>query len=113
MFSKVPGRQTVPRAELWALLTLMRRMREGQRYTVYVDAAYVINGLKARTNHYARGLNGDIWTLIFREAEKLGGLEIKVKSHVKTKAQWEKYAMTRQAYLYNIGADAVASKGGK
>ena len=72
IFSKVPGKHTVPRSELWALLSILNRMKDGEHYTVYVDASYVVNGIKARTLQYARGCNGDIWTRNFREAEILG-----------------------------------------
>ena len=85
-------------------------MKDGEHYTVYVDASYVVNGINARTLQYSKGCNGDIWTRIFREAERLGSLNvIKVKSHVESKADWERYAMTRDAYLYNAGADRIAS----
>ena len=110
MFSKVPGKQTVPRSELWALLSILRRMQDGEHYTVYIDASYVINGVKARTPHYSRGCNGDIWTKIFKETDRLESLHtVKVKSHVESKEDWEKYAMTRDAYLYNAGPDKSTS----
>ena len=90
LFSRVPGRQTVPRSELWALLTLMRRMRTQGSYKVYIDASYVINGLQAKTKNYSKGNTGDIWTRIFAELDRIGDVEaIKVKSHVVDNEQWK------------------------
>ena len=33
----------------------------------------------------------------------------KVKSHITSNEQWEKYEMTKEALCYNVGADEVAS----
>jgi len=58
---------------------------------VYIDASYVINGLNARTVNYTRGSNGDIWTRIFVELDRIGSLHtVKVKSHIASDDQWEK-----------------------
>ena len=90
IFSRVPGKQTVPRSELWALLLVMQRMKTGGRYKVFIDASYVINGLQARTVNYTRGSNGDIWTRIFAELDRVGSLDaVKVKSHITSNEQWE------------------------
>lgn len=62
LFSQVPGPQTVPRAELWALYHVLARMEYQTMYTVYIDAQYVVNGMISKSSHYAQGLNGDLWT---------------------------------------------------
>ena len=46
MQCKVRGRQTVPRSELTALLKTLRCIRTVQKWTIYIDAQYVINGLE-------------------------------------------------------------------
>ena len=38
LFAKVPGNQTVPRAELYALLQTTVRMKDDIEYTVYVSS---------------------------------------------------------------------------
>ena len=88
ILSRVPGKQTVPRSELWALLLVLQRMRTGGQYTVFIDASYVTNGLAAKTVNYSRGSNGDIWTLIFTELDRIGRLT--------SDEQWERYNMTSQ-----------------
>ena len=82
LFSRVPGKQTVPRSELWALLQLIRRMKTGRAYKVYIDAAYVLNGIHSRSNNYSKGSNGDIWSSCFEELDRIDLGAIKVKSHV-------------------------------
>jgi hypothetical protein len=88
----------------------MQRMQAGGHYTVYIDASYVTNGIEARTVNYTRGSNGDIWTRIFVELDRIGSLNaVKVKPHVTNNEQWEKYNMTAESLCYNVGADRVAS----
>ena len=116
-YSKVPGRQSVPRAELWGLLHVLRRMQTGRSYTVYIDAAYVIRGLGDRSSLYAAGTNGDLWVLVFAELSRLeavanGGLNfVKVKSHVKSDDEWRKYDMTQRGLILNELADRAVEAG--
>ena len=109
LFSKVPGNQTVPRAELWALYQLLIRMKNNIKYFVYIDALYVLNGLTSRTKHYSQGTNGDLWTRIYEVARTKQVTYRKAKSHVKTADQWYRYNMTAEALLYNEIADAVCT----
>ena len=60
LFSRIPGRQTVPRSELWAMCQLLLRMDAGKQYTIDIDAQFVLNGLSANTQHYREGANGDL-----------------------------------------------------
>ena len=73
MHAAVPGRQTVPRAELWAMHNVLRCMSPQQPYEVFIDDAYIINGLTCTTRHYVAGENGDIWHLAVQVAEQLEG----------------------------------------
>ena len=89
---------------------IMKKMDAGRKYRIYIDAAYVMNGLRANTAHYINGSNGDISRRIFIELDRIGEMEtVKVKSHVDSDEQWEKYGMTAEARCYNAGADAAAS----
>ena len=42
--SKVPGRQTVPRAEAWALIETLTKLDAQRQYTIFVDALYLMYG---------------------------------------------------------------------
>ena len=64
----VPGRQTIPRAELWAIVCLANEMDEDADCKTYIDSSYVVAGL-SRTelkNELRKWRNGDLWTLLFR-----------------------------------------------
>ena len=50
LFSSVPGPQTVPRAELWALYQILSRMFCNTLYTIYIDAQYVVNGMSTKSS---------------------------------------------------------------
>jgi hypothetical protein len=95
--SDVPGRQTVPRAETWAFLCLLRVRPHPLSIELWVDASYVLNGYLAwATPHqdgYACGANGDIWSQVYEDLDSraascdVGGVKDiitlrKVKSHV-------------------------------
>lgn len=87
MASKVPGRQTVPRAEIWAVLMVLLVWYGTFDLTIITDASYTGQGMDdlARRKN-SRGPNRDIWQLIYAELDaKAGGglLTItKVKSHI-------------------------------
>ena len=70
MYSRVPGRQTVPRAELWALYNIMLKLAPNTTYTLYIDARDVLTGLWARSKHYSAGNNGDLWSRIYDILDK-------------------------------------------
>ncbi len=98
--SAVPGRQTVPRAELWAA-TLAGRAGDGDQedgaedggasiglpddIEIRADAAYVVNGSATPTarSRMERGFNGDLWTALNADgaARKRSTLITKVKAH--------------------------------
>ena len=63
----VPGRQTVPRAELGAIKLAASLASPGQGLTVFPDATYTSRGLAlddraARLAKLSKGTNGDLWT---------------------------------------------------
>lgn len=111
--SKVPGPQTVPRAELWALVNLCNAMEEGSSQKVYIDASSVVEGYKKKNEKkQVEGINGDLWTLLKQlVVEKSLSLEVvKVKSHVEDGAMWRKYGMDADKFIHNELADEYAGK---
>lgn len=107
LFAKVPGNQTVPRVELWALLQTITRMTNSTECTVYVDASYVLTGLPSRTKRYSQGANGYLWTRIYEVAQTKQVRYPKVKSHVTNIDQWATYNMIEEACLYDEMAGKV------
>ena len=118
MHCRIPGRQTVPRAELTALLKTIRCIRVARKWSFYIDAQYVINGLTTSDRSYYRlGSNGDLWRSIYNELDRLAGegiadIEfIKVKSHVTSQSEWGDYNMTQEKLIYNELPDEAARIG--
>ena len=87
MASKVPGRQTVPRAEIWAVLMVLMVWDGTHDLTIITDASYTVRGMEdlARRKN-SRGPNRDLWTLIYPQRDKKVGVGVlsvvKVKSHI-------------------------------
>ena len=114
LYSRVPGEQTVPRAEITALLHTLNRIDTCRRYTIYIDAKYVIDGVKCKSlkqqKKYLDNDNGDLWLQVYRRMKTVGEYVdcVKVKSHVKSMEQYESNEMTITKLLHNEGADAAA-----
>lgn len=87
MVSKVPGRQTVPRAEIWAVLMVLLVWDGAYDLAIITDASYTVKGMEglARLKN-SRGPNRDIWTLIYAQLDSKGGggilSVVKVKSYI-------------------------------
>ena len=84
IFSKVPGRQTVSRAEACALHNLIHTWTGDFDLEIIVDATYSISGMDLeKQDKHLRGVNGDILGEIYQPLEfRLAALTIvKVKSH--------------------------------
>ena len=62
---RIPGKQTVPRAETWAVGKILEHLDEGNdtnSKTVNSDASYTVKGFASENKeHMRRGTNGDIW----------------------------------------------------
>ncbi len=114
LVAEVPGKQTVPRAELWgASLLLSLAPRDGP-FELTLDAAYVVNGLGRRIDRL-RGANGDLWAILAKMIDGRGGAtEIsKVKSHVLRDVR-EQVASRVHNWRHILGnelADAAADAG--
>ena len=62
LVSKVPGNQTVPRPEAWAVSEVLQVDRRKTPLTIVTDATYVIKGfLDYNRCRYMKGSNADIW----------------------------------------------------
>ena len=77
----VPGRQTVPRAELQGLV----KAGQATLATEYLsDASYVVAGPSSslfRQSSYLASVNGDLWQQYFLQSEHARKTPIKVKAH--------------------------------
>ncbi len=60
----VPGRQTVPRAELWAACVMSEHADPSKPAHLLSDAAYIVNTVndKGRQTRARCGANGDLWS---------------------------------------------------
>jgi len=84
---ETPGRQTVPRAELFGAIVLITRVHYNVCVRLGIDAAYVTNGVLKRAR-LDRGSNGDLWGLFFMVMDlRTADLHIeKVASHIEGQA---------------------------
>lgn len=108
LFATIPGRQTVPRAGLWALIQLIKHIQWPRpQQTNYIDAAYVTQGA-TRISDRQRGRNDDMWRQYMQVTEQHGTLDIrKTKSHV-NKEQIIARGMNEEEVCVNNGADECA-----
>ena len=81
--ARTPGFQIVPRAELWALISVLKRQRHWVHITYFIDASYVVNGTIPRDGDKHSNTSGDPWTMIYpcHETRKGNATFVKVTSH--------------------------------
>ena len=82
---KVPGKQTVPRAETWAVLQVLKLIEGKKEIKIITDAMYVIKDFKDQNRKtYQEGRNGDIWREVYEQFDRLDVKPTihKVKSHM-------------------------------
>ena len=108
--SAVPGRQTVPRAELWAAIMAAHAASIGQQIVLRIDAAYVVKGLQGGHRQAAlrSGPNGDLWDALLEliAGKNLVVVAEKIKSHAEK--QVLRGDMELEHFLGNMLADAGA-----
>ncbi len=110
VLGEVPGRQTVPRAELTGAELILNEAAPG-RPALWSDASYVVSGAAAsgpRLEALLTGANGDLWGALFdvfdpEEHPAVG----KVKGHRSISAVLEG-RLSIEAYVGNHLADAAA-----
>ena len=83
MVAQVPGKQTVPRAEVWAMRQLLLLVPDCP-LTAYTDASYVHAGCCGKRAKMLQGLNGDLWDLLYQalDARRVPASVCKVKAHL-------------------------------
>ena len=111
-FGPLPGNvQTVPRAELFAMLTVVRMLMPGKS-VIKTDS-------KVNSDLYASGMqaclgsaNGDLWTELFsRLGEGRIVLEITwIKGHAEQEDVFRKYDVQPVDLVGNLVADALANR---
>ena len=106
-FGSIPGGQTVPRAELYALVELAEST-EGF-VEILVDSSYVVEGYAKGPGHH-QSANQDLWDNLWRslEGRREGVLVTKVAAHFAK--------LDSQPPLHTIAnslADVAASRGAK
>ena len=81
---QVPGRQTVPRAELWGAIQILSQIDEKSNIQIPIDAKYVTRGIAWHRSDLEQGPNGDLWSILFQLIDERSGVTdfIKVKSHL-------------------------------
>ena len=65
MGGQVPGKQTVPRAELWAAIQVTAAADETIEIDIGIDASYVTKGV-LNMDKLSCGNNGDLWSILAR-----------------------------------------------
>ena len=68
---EIPGRQTVPRAELWGVIQTISLSSSVTTLYVGVDAKYFTHGVLQRSK-LETGANGDLWAILFRMLDDRG-----------------------------------------
>ncbi len=83
---QVPGRQTVPRAEVWGLVLAVAWARAAPSLRIGVDARYAITGIE-RDSLVSRKDNGDLWCKLFQLIDRRQGSVTfkKVEAHTTDK----------------------------
>ena len=87
MSSRVPGKQTVPRAEAWAMYLVLQEWGGTYDLEIVTGASCTYSGMNLRNRHtHLKGPNRDIWALIHAEMDQEAGVGMlsvaKVKSDI-------------------------------
>jgi hypothetical protein len=106
------GRQTVPRAELWAQCMGTMLSSRTRRVTLGSDAQYCISGAdKAHENNRGR-INGDLWDAFWaQQGKRAAGFDTrKIKSHMEAQDVCHEScpADLRMHWAANFVADSLA-----
>ena len=113
---QVPGKQTVPRAELWGAIQILSKVDGKSNIQIPIDAKYVTRSI-AHRGDLVQGPNGDLWSILFQLIDERSGVTdfIKVKSHLED-AGPSVIKQNRIAFhhmLANSLADVVAEEAAK
>ena len=75
---QVPGRQTVPRAELWGAIQNLNRVDEKSNIQIPIDAKFVTRGI-AHGGDLEQGLGEDLWSILFQLIDERSGVTDVIK----------------------------------
>ena len=108
---QVPGRQTIPRAELWGAIQMLIRANPAAGTTIGIDAAYVTKGTHNRQKLIC-GPNGDLWSILYEIIDSRTGTTnlFKVQAHLDKKGPVaiQNKEIRLDHLIGNIFADQVA-----
>ena len=112
LFSRVPGKQTVPRAEAWAMYLVLQVWDGTYDLEIVTDASYTYSGMDLRNRHkHLKGPNSDIWQLVYKEIDYstehgAGHLDIvKIKSHSDAE-----HLVRRETPIWQMGSTTLPTK---
>ena len=79
----MPGRQTIPRAEMWGAIQILSSVNEKSNIQTPIDAKYLAIGIVHRGD-LEQGPNGDLWSILSQLIDERSGVPdvIKVRSHL-------------------------------
>ena len=109
---QVPGKQTVPRAELWGATQILSKVGKSN-IQIPIDAKYVTRGIAHRSD-LVQGPNGDLWSILFQLIDERSVVTdfIKVKSHAGPSVIMQN-KIAFHHMLANSLADVVAEEAAK
>ena len=114
---QVPGKQTLPRAELWGDIHILSKVDGKSNIQIPIDAKYVTRGI-AHRGDLVQGPNVDLWSILFHLIDERSGVTdfIKVKSHLEDAGPSAIKQNNKIAFhhmLANSLADVVAEEAAK
>ena len=113
---KVPGRQTIPRAERWGAIQILSRVDGKTNIQIPIDSKHVTRSI-AHRGDLEQGPNGDLWSILFQLIDDRSGATdvIKVKSHLEDVGPSDitQNKIGFQHMLANSLADVVAEEAAK
>ena len=113
---QVPGKQTVPRAELFGAIQILSKVDGKSNIQIPIDAKYVTRGI-AHRGDLVQGPNGDLWSILFQLIDERSGVTdfIKVKSHLEDTGPSviKRNKIAFHHMLANSLADVVAEEAAK
>ena len=78
---QVPGRQTIPRSELWGAIQILSRVDEKSNIQIPIDAKHVTRGITRRSD-LEQGPYGDLSSILFQLIDERSGVTDVTKSQL-------------------------------
>ena len=114
-FGALPGaKQTVPRAELFAIFEIIVNLTTSAVATITTDSKVNVDVLKKGRRHAMDAENGDIWADIFTIMDQRQlAVDIRWSKGHPTVELAQRYAIRPEAAVGNIFSDALAERAAK